>query len=221
MSRNCSHGTAIPGEFTPLPAIWWRKRPNHVTLTRRQWSESGPEEAEVAPDFTEFVAARWASLVRVARLLTGDFAPAEDLVQATLVKAYVRWSRISRADSPEAYVRKMLLHEFLSEHRTGARRSAKAPLVAVAETVPEEDSAERLDLWEQVRALPPRQRAVLVLRYYEDLTEAEIAHVLGISPGTVKSQAHDALRTLRGRLPAYDPAHDPDYDPDHDTGVSS
>jgi len=155
------------------------------------------------PSFAEYVTARWAALLRVAHLLTGDSSSAEDLVQATLVKVYVAWARVARADSVDAYVRKMLLNEFLGQERRSARRAAKAPLVvlsALTTVAPPDPAEDRLDLWAAVRGLPPRQRAVLVLRYYEDLTEAEIAHVLGISAGTVKSQAHAALRTLRGRL---------------------
>lgn len=154
------------------------------------------------PSFAEYVAARWAALLRTAHLLTGDASSAEDLLQATLVKAYVGWARVSRADAVDAYVRKMLLNEFLSQERKAARRAEKAPLAVVPDIAPPDPAEDRLDLWAGVRTLPPRQRAVVVLRYYEDLTETEIAHVLGISAGTVKSQAHAALRTLRGRLDA-------------------
>lgn len=154
-------------------------------------------------EFSEYVAARWHPLLRVAHLLTGDQASGEDLLQATLVKAYVAWDRVSRAESVEAYVRKMLLHEFLAQERRTARRRGRtldrSPAIS---GLPPDD---RVDLWRQVKALPPRQRAVLVLRYYEDLTESEVGHVLGISTGTVKSQAHAALRTLRERFADVDP----------------
>lgn len=153
--------------------------------------------------FEEFASARWSALVRTARLLTGDASSAEDLVQATLVKAYTQWAKVTRASSPEAYLRKMMLNEFLGDRRRRLRRADKDHLVAVdQESAQEPDPTERLDLWHLVTALPPRQRAVLVLRYYEDLTEAEIGHVLGVSPGTVKSQASDALKKLRSQ---YDP----------------
>jgi RNA polymerase sigma-70 factor (sigma-E family) len=154
--------------------------------------------AAAGMSFEEYAGSRWAALLRTARLLTGDPSSAEDLVQATLVKAYIRWPRVTSASSPEAYVRKILLNEFLGDRRRSQRRADKHHLLTVEQQpVPEPDPADRLDLWHQVLALPPRQRAVLVLRYYEDLTEAEIAHVLGVSPGTVKSQASDALRKLR------------------------
>lgn len=157
-----------------------------------------------APSYEEYVAARWSALYRTAHLLTGDPASAEDLLQSTLIKAYVNWAKVARADSPDAYVKKMLLNELLSEKRKDARRSGRAHL-AVAEDAPGADPTERLDLWTRLMELAPRQRAVLVLRYYEDLSESQIADVLGVSVGTVKSQAHAALRTLR-RL--YSPGSD-------------
>lgn len=149
--------------------------------------------------FEEYVTARWAALYRTAHLLTGDPAAAEDLLQSTLLKVMAQWARVRRADAPDAYVRKMLLNELLGERRKSGRRAGKQHLVAVPAPVadPASDTAQRLDLWQRVQALPPRQRAVLVLRYYEDLSEAEIAAVLGVSPGTVKSQASAALRALR------------------------
>lgn len=151
--------------------------------------------------FEDFVTARWAALYRTAHLLTGDPTAAEDLLQTTLVKVFAQWPRVQRADAPDAYVRKMLLNEMLGERRKSGRRAQKAHLVPVPTVAmdPAAASSTRMDLWAQVQVLPPRQRAVLVLRYYEDLSEAEIAGVLGVSTGTVKSQASLALRTLRAR----------------------
>lgn len=150
-------------------------------------------------EFEEYAAARWPVLFRTALLLTGNPTEAEDLAQTTLVKVFAGWPKVSRADSPDAYVRRMLVNELTSDRRRGARRAA-IPVPPPVDTLPIDDPGQRLDLWQHVLALPPRQRAVLVLRFYEDLTEAETAHVLGVSLGTVKSQAHDALRTLRTRL---------------------
>ncbi|MFC7501442.1 SigE family RNA polymerase sigma factor [Nocardioides sp. GCM10030258] len=149
--------------------------------------------------FEEYVTARWAALYCTAHLLTGDRTAAEDLLQTTLIKVLAQWPRVRRADSPDAYVRKMLLNEMLGERRKSGRRAQKAHLVPVPDPPadPAVASSTRLDLWAQVQVLPPRQRAVLVLRYYEDLSEAQIADVLGVSTGTVKSQASLALRTLR------------------------
>lgn len=153
--------------------------------------------------FEEYVTARWAALYRTAHLVTGDPAVAEDLLQATMLKVMAQWPRVRRADSPDAYVRKMLLNELLGERRRTGRRAQKAHLVPVPAPVadPVVDAATRLDLWDRVQQLPPRQRAVLVLRYYEDLSEAEIATVLGVTAGTVKSQASLALRSLRAVVP--------------------
>ena len=151
-------------------------------------------------EFEEYASARWPALYRTAVLLTGNTAEAEDLAQQTLVKVFAGWSKVSRADSPDAYVRRMLVNELTTDRRRGARRALVAVPAAPEAVSAGLDPGERLDLWRQVVQLPPRQRAVLVLRFYEDLTEAETAHVLGVSLGTVKSQAHDALRTLRTRL---------------------
>lgn len=152
-------------------------------------------------EFEAYAAARWPALYRTALLLTGNAAEAEDLAQTTLVKVYAAWGKVSRADSPDAYVRRMLVNELTSDRRRGARRASLAPVPpAGSDVLHADDPAQRLDLWNQVLALPSRQRAVLVLRFYEDLTETETAHVLGVSLGTVKSQAHAALRTLRTRL---------------------
>ncbi|HWJ09143.1 MAG TPA: SigE family RNA polymerase sigma factor [Nocardioides sp.] len=151
--------------------------------------------------FEEYVTARWAALHRTAHLISGDPTVAEDLLQATMVKVMAQWPRVRRADSPDAYVRRMLLNELLGERRKTGRRGQRAHLVPVPVPVadPAATTADRLDLWDRVQLLPPRQRAVLVLRYYEDLSEAEIAEVLGVSAGTVKSQASLALRKLRAQ----------------------
>lgn len=147
--------------------------------------------------FSDYAAARWPSLYRTALLLTGKPAAADDLAQETLVKAYANWHRVRRADSPDAYVRKMLVNHFLGDRRREQRQRAKAHLTLVADRVDAVDTADRIDLWAHVTELPPRQRAVVVLRYYEDLSEAEIAATLGISTGTVKSTASHAIKALR------------------------
>ena len=146
-------------------------------------------------DFAEYVAGRWGALYRTAHLLTGQRDDAEDLVQNALITAYGRWQRIRGMESRDGYVRKVLLNTYLSQQRTRRRRAAMSHLTAV--TGPPTDPAVGLDLWRGVRALPPRQRAIVVLRYYEDLTEAATADVLGCSTGTVKSQCHRALASLR------------------------
>lgn len=151
------------------------------------------------PGFEEYAAARWPALCRTGHLLTGDPAAGEELAQATLVTVFARWAKVAASEKRDAYVRKVMLNLLLTEKRRLGRRAAKAHLVLATAPQPP-DPAERLDLWSRLATLPPRQRAVIVLRYYEDLSEAQIAEVLGISPGTVKSQASDALRRLRADL---------------------
>jgi len=147
-------------------------------------------------DFDEFVAARSSGLLRTAYLLTRDHALAEDLLQTALAKAWFAWSRIET--SPEAYVRRILVTTYASwwrrrwngEHATDELPEAPGPDASAAS-----DTAH--DLWTAMGRLPRRQRAVVVLRYVEDLTEAQTAELLGCSVGTVKSQASKALAKLR------------------------
>ncbi len=152
------------------------------------------------PDgFTEFVLARQAALLRTAYLLTGHAQDAEDLLQLTLVKVVPQWRRI--ADNPEPYVRRVMVHENVSRWRR--RRWREASTDVLPETLAEApDHAELMAVRAALAGLAPRQRAVLVLRYYEGLSEAEIAATLHVAPGTVKSQARDGLARLRQALPA-------------------
>lgn len=156
-------------------------------------------QAEQEAEFQEFVTARWPHLVRTAYLLTGDVHHAEDLTQTALAKAYRSWRRVSRSDRPEAYVRRILVN--CNSDRFRKRRVTEA-LTAVPPEVAGRDEAvswadERSALLAALAGLPPKQRAVIVMRYWEDLSEAEVAEVLGCSPGTVKSQASKALAKLR------------------------
>lgn len=148
--------------------------------------------------FEEFVLARRAALLRTAYLLTGSHADAEDLVQVALLRCVPRWKRI--ADRPEPYVRQVLVRESVSRWR--ARRWREQHVDAVPERVavaPDVDG--RLALRQALLSLAPRQRAVIVLRYYEDLTERQTASQLGVAVGTVKSQARDGLARLRELVP--------------------
>jgi RNA polymerase sigma-70 factor (sigma-E family) len=155
------------------------------------------------PGFHEFVLARRGALLRTAYLLTGSHADAEDLVQAALVRCVPRWKRI--ADRPEPYVRQVLARESISRWR--ARRWREQHVAAVPEgPAAAVDADDRLALRQALRSLPPRQRAVIVLRYYEDLTERQTAAQLGIAVGTVKSQARDGLARLRELVPDLDEA---------------
>jgi RNA polymerase sigma-70 factor (sigma-E family) len=154
------------------------------------------------PTFDEYAAAAWPSLYRHAYLLSGNHADAEDLAQQTLIKAHASWSRVTAAGAPQSYVRRILVNTFLSHKRPRSRRLEVLAGDDGPEAVspPVDGPEDRMALWPHVRDLPPRQRAVVVLRYYEQLSEAEIAETLGCSRGNVKSTAHRALQKLRAAL---------------------
>jgi RNA polymerase sigma-70 factor (sigma-E family) len=161
------------------------------------------DHGSVDVEFADWMASRQVALVRTAYLLTGSQYAAEDLVQTTLTRLYLAWDRISDRQHVDAYARRALVNEHRSTWRRTSRRLevlSDAPPETGQE--PEADDGEREAVWRFVQTLPPRQRAVIVLRYYEDLSEAEIADLLGISTGTVKSQASRALASLRDRVPA-------------------
>lgn len=148
-----------------------------------------------AEGFDAFVAARSGQLLRTAYLLTHDHALAEDLVQTALAKAWFAWNRIE-ADDPEPYVRKVMVNTYASWWRrrwNGEQSTAELPDTGEATTGAEE----RSDLWRALRRLPKRQQAVIVLRFYEDLTETETARVLDCTVGTVKRHSSRALAKLR------------------------
>jgi RNA polymerase sigma-70 factor (sigma-E family) len=148
--------------------------------------------------FEEFVAARRTALLRTAYLLTGSHADAEDLVQSALIKTVPHWKQI--ADRPEPYVRQVLARESVSRWRRRRWRETSTDVLPErASAGPDTDG--RLALRQALGSLAPRQRAVIVLRYYEDLTEKDTAAVLGIAVGTVKSQVRDGLARLRALLP--------------------
>ncbi len=150
--------------------------------------------------FEEFVAARRTALLRSAYLLTGDHDDAEDLVQVALVKAVPHWRKI--ADHPEPYVRRILARESISRWRQ--RRWREVATDQLPERIDPTTDRDDSELRDALARLAPRQRAVIVLRYYEDLTERQTADALGISIGTVKSQARDGLARLRLLLPDLD-----------------
>jgi RNA polymerase sigma-70 factor (sigma-E family) len=151
--------------------------------------------------FEDFAAARLPELLRFATVLTGDPEQGRDLVQESLTRALVNWRRVEAATSPYAYVRAIVTHEFMSDRRR--KRHPQVPLTYEGLAIPSAGgdlaarSAQRIDLWQAIMTLPPAQRAVIVLRYYEDLPDEEIAATLKLRPGTVRSYAHRALATLR------------------------
>ena len=149
-----------------------------------------------SPTFEEFVASRGRDLWRSAWLLTGDAQKAEDLVQTALMKCWRRWSSISRDGAVEAYVRKAMVNTYTDWWRR--RWNAERPTDVLPELgVVGPDPGLRQDTLAALATLPRGQRAVLVLRFYDDLTEAQTAEMLGISVGTVKSQTSRALSALR------------------------
>lgn len=153
-------------------------------------------------EFVEFFEASWAGTFRRAYSLTGDYQLAEDAAQSAYAKAYRSWRRVRAADDPAAYVRRMATNEVLSVWRRLSWRAERiTDRVGDSGSPSHEDGVVDADeVWNAVLALPPRQRAIVVLRYYEDFSERDIADTLGIRPGGVKSQAAVALASLRRRL---------------------
>lgn len=154
-------------------------------------------------EFRDYVHARTPALIRTAYLLCGDWHRAEDGVAAAVVKLYASWRRARRADHLDAYVRRIVVNTVLDERRRGWRREHATG------TVPEQtgghedaDPDRRADLRRLLDQLPPRHRAVLVLRYYDDLSIEQTAEALDTTPGAVKSLTLRALNAIRGLLPA-------------------
>ncbi|MGC5032846.1 SigE family RNA polymerase sigma factor [Micromonospora sp. DT229] len=154
--------------------------------------------------FAEYFAARSTAMRSTAYLLCGDWHRAEDLVQTAFTKLYLAWHRVSRHEVLDAYLRQIIVRTFLDERRRGWWRREQVDGAHSERAGPTEAPENRLVLLQALAAVPPRQRAVLVLRYWEDLPVDEVANLLRCSPGTVKSQAARGLDTLRGLLsPTY------------------
>ena len=152
------------------------------------------------PDFDQYVAARGPALLRTAYMLCGDRYLAEDLVQEVLARVHGRWRRLP-ADHLDGYLRTAVVRQFLSwrRRRAGNERLLEPGHEHAAAPGPADAHAERDAVWAELAALPRQQRAVLVLRYYEDLPDEEIAELVGCAPATVRVHASRALATLRGR----------------------
>jgi RNA polymerase sigma-70 factor (sigma-E family) len=171
-------------------------------------SLAGPERAGVDEEFDAFVRGQIRALTGFGRLLTGDDARADDVVQEALARCYLRWRRAGAPTNPGAYVRRAMVNVHASWWRRLLPRERHAQLPPTLRD-PDDRHAKtdlRLTVWAALTALPPRQRAVVVLRYYEGLTEAETAALLGCTVGTVKSQCAKALAKLRG-APSLTSAH--------------
>ncbi|HET6214547.1 MAG TPA: SigE family RNA polymerase sigma factor [Micromonosporaceae bacterium] len=155
--------------------------------------------------FDEYVGHRLGALVRYASVVTCDPYLAEDIVQEVLVRAQSRWTKVAKLDQPEAYLKRMVLNEFLSWRR---RRSARViPLGHAALDASAEPAADRTGEFDQrdemlrrIAALPPKQRAAIALRYYDGLSDPEIADLLGCAPATVRSHCARALNALRAAM---------------------
>ena len=149
--------------------------------------------------FSEFFVSQYGGLRRLGFLLTGDWSQGEELAQDALVRVYWRWALVRRQEHPEAYARKVLINRhrsLLRRLRLEVRHAGQARI----ETADAGQREELLVVWAAIRRLPTRQRAVMVLRYHEDLPELEVARLLGIPVGTVKSTASRALARLRKDL---------------------
>jgi RNA polymerase sigma-70 factor (sigma-E family) len=155
--------------------------------------------------FEEFVALRLGALLRYATVVTWDPHLAEDVTQEVLVRAQARWGRIGGLEAPEAYVKRMIVNEFLSwRRRLSARPVTRETLEASACSVPDHGTSwdERDAMWRLIATLPARQRAAVALRFYEDMSYEEIADVLGCRAVTARSHVSRALLTLREQLPS-------------------
>lgn len=156
-----------------------------------------------SPDFDEWIQLRGAALLRFAYLITRDHTRAEEAVQDALVAAYSRWSRITRTGDPEAYLRRMVINADISRWRKFFRRETPVGEPARFESATGDHAgphAEQDAVWTLCASLPTKQRAAVVLRYYEGLPDSEIAEILECTPGTVRSQIHRALASLRTTL---------------------
>ncbi|MFC6286263.1 SigE family RNA polymerase sigma factor [Nocardioides sp. GCM10027113] len=156
-------------------------------------------------EFAAYMQARQPSLLRTAYLLTGDRHTAEDLVQTSLAKLYLAWDKVHRRESVDGYVRRILVNENNSLWRRAWKRREHSTddVPETGQVVDRYDTGQSAELWDLVQTLPRKARAVVVLRYYEELSEAETAEILGISVGTVKSQTSRALAALRERTPSH------------------
>ncbi len=179
-------------------------QPASTRWVRRSRTELSGEDS----DFDEFMSAHWASLFRTAYLLTGDSHLAEDLLQTAFAKVYLSWSKISTMGQPVAYTRKIVTNQAMSWWRRSSSSEVPSLDISGDHHAGHEDQVTQASVvWAALATLPTKQRAVMVLRYYEDLSEAEIADTLGISTGSVKSHASAARTTLAQRLGALE--HDP------------
>jgi RNA polymerase sigma-70 factor (sigma-E family) len=183
---------------TPIVIPAWDHPVHHDTTLHKDDGAASTDGQKL----DDVVRAQLPGLLRYATVLTGDGQTAADLVQEVLLRAHLRWTRIGTMARPDLYLRRMVTNEHLSWRRTWYVRTVRATadeVLAVHTDTRDghQDVADQDAVWRHVAMLPPRQRTVLVLRYYEGLTDPEIASVLGTSAATVRSHASRALATLR------------------------
>jgi RNA polymerase sigma-70 factor (sigma-E family) len=183
-----------PGSTGPEPLATF------TVPQQRQRSGDDTVREQEREAFDAFVRARLPELLRFGQALTGSPEAAADLVQDALERTLLAWSRLESRDAPEGYVRRIMVNRNISIWRKFGRERAKDPIEFVDERGAEDHHVDG-DLWRALQQLPPKQRAVVALRYYEDMSEADIARTLGCSVGTVKSQASKALAKLRVLVP--------------------
>lgn len=186
------------GAATPIVIPAWDLPVHHDTTGHKDDAAA----STVGQQLDDVVRAQLPGLLRYATVLTGDGQIAADLVQEVLLRAHLRWKHIGMMARPDLYLRRMVTNEHLSWRRTWYVRTVRATDDEVLANHTDtrnghEDAADQDAVWRHVALLPPRQRTVLVLRYYEGLTDPEIATVLGTSAATVRSHASRALATLR------------------------
>lgn len=150
-------------------------------------------------EFEEYASVRGQELVRLGYTVSGDHQRAEDLAQIALMQAFRTWRRVQRADDPHSYVRRILINSYLSMTRRRSFTEAPAAELDADRAMPDpaDDVVDSDDLWRALGALPPRERVVLMLRYYQDMDDRTIADVLGIKPSSVRATASRALASLR------------------------
>jgi RNA polymerase sigma-70 factor (sigma-E family) len=178
---------AMTAELTHADALGWGSVSRGITV-------------ESERDFVEYVEARQQALVRFAYLLTSDHHTAEDLVQTALAKTFLTWGRLRDRGAVDAYVRRIIVNENASMWRRAWKRRERSAEILPDRGTVDPDVESRDAMWSVVQSLPPRQRAAVVLRYYEDLSEAETAAVLGCSVGNVKSQTSRGLAAMRAAV---------------------
>jgi RNA polymerase sigma-70 factor (sigma-E family) len=171
-----------------------------VRFDRAETGVDGVREDE-REAFDAFVRARLPELMRFGRALTGSAEAGADLVQDALERTLLAWSRLESREEPEGYVRRIMVNRNISIWRKFGREHPTDPVDLLGGDHAAHDRPFDQDLWAAIQQLPPKQRAVIALRYYEDLSEAEIARTLGVSVGTIKSQASKAMAKLRTLVP--------------------